>query len=173
MKNPILLAGLAGLLFTGGANAQAANPGGHSLAAVLARTEVAPQSTSLALARSDIANQKKFIIANNLPMSEAEAAVFWPLHRAYESDLGELNEQKFGVLERYARHFDTMTDREAQALAMDLFILEEKNTSLRRNYFKRFAKIMPVTKAARFFQIENQLNLALDLQVKASVPLIQ
>jgi hypothetical protein len=32
---------------------------------------------------------------------------------------------------------------------------------------------MPATKAARFFQIENQLNMVLDLQVAASLPLIK
>jgi hypothetical protein len=32
---------------------------------------------------------------------------------------------------------------------------------------------MPATKAARFFQLENQLNMALDLQVAAALPLIK
>jgi hypothetical protein len=33
--------------------------------------------------------------------------------------------------------------------------------------------VIPATKAARFFQLENQINLALDLRVAASLPLIK
>ena len=35
------------------------------------------------------------------------------------------------------------------------------------------ALLVPAVKATRFFQIENQINLALDLQVAASLPLIK
>lgn len=129
-------------------------------------------STFFALARSDIENQKRFIIAQNLPMTEAEAAGFWALHRDYETDLGRLNARKFGLLDRYAREHGTMTDHDATVLAQNLFDLEESNTDLKRNYFRKFSKVMPVTKVARFFQIEGQLTTALDLQLKSSLPLI-
>jgi hypothetical protein len=57
-------------------------------------------------------------------------------------------------------------------LVQDLFDLEENNTELKRSYFRKFSKVMPVTKVARFFQIEGQLTAAFDLQLKSSVPLI-
>lgn len=150
------------------------NSNPYSLAAISEREQQAEvtASTFLALARSDIEHQKRFIIAQNLPMTEAEAAGFWTVHRNYESDLAQLNASKFGLMERYARQFENMTDRDAHALAQDLFDLEESNTALKRDYFRKFAKVMPVTKVARFFQIENQLTTALDLQVKSSLPLI-
>jgi hypothetical protein len=150
-----------------------AEPQPYSLAAISAapEMEITP-STFFALTRSDIENQKRFIIAQNLPMTEAEAAAFWAMHRNYESDLAQLNASKFGLMERYARQYENMTDRDAHALARDLFDLEESNTALKRDYFRKFAKVMPVTKVARFFQIENQLTMALDLQLKASLPLI-
>jgi ribosomal protein S26 len=54
-----------------------------------------------------------------------------------------------------------------------VFDLEEKRTQLKRAWFKKFAKVVPRKKAAQFFQIENQVNAALDLQLAASLPLIQ
>ena len=66
-----------------------------------------------------------------------------------------------------------MTEKEAEALAKGAFDLEEKKTSLKRKYFTKFRKIIPATKAARFFQIENQLNMVLDLQVAGALPLIK
>lgn len=125
------------------------------------------------LARSDLKTQKALLIAQNLPMTEEEGAEFWPLHRAYEAELSQLNDQKLALIVRYANSYQTMTDKEAAELANGTFTIEEKKTELKRKYFKKFQKVMPATKAARFFQIENQLNLALDLQVAASLPLIK
>jgi hypothetical protein len=66
-----------------------------------------------------------------------------------------------------------MTDKDAARLAADVFDLEEKRTDLKRKFFKKFAKVIPARKAARFFQIENQINMALDLQVAGALPLIK
>jgi hypothetical protein len=125
------------------------------------------------LARSDLKTQKALIIAENLPLTEEEGAEFWPLHREYEGELSKLNDQKLALIIRYAKNYQTMTDKEAAELANGSFDLEAKKTDLKRKYFKKFQKVMPATKAARFFQLENQLNMALDLQVAAALPLIK
>lgn len=72
-----------------------------------------------------------------------------------------------------ARQHEAMTDQDAAKLANDVFDLETKRTSLKRKHFKKFSKVVPARKAARFFQLENQLNMALDLQVAAALPLIK
>jgi hypothetical protein len=129
--------------------------------------------TFFELARLDIKTQKAMIIAENLPMTEAEAAEFWPLHHEYEAKLSKLNDQKYSLIARYDQTYLSMTDKEAAELAKGSFDLEEKKTDLKRKYFKKFQKAIPARKAARFFQIENQLNMVLDLRVAASLPLIK
>jgi hypothetical protein len=125
------------------------------------------------LARSDIKIQKALIIAENLPMTDDEAVEFWPVQRDYETELSKLNDQKLALIVRYANSYQTMSDSEATELAKNSFDLEAKKTDLKRKYFKKFSKVMPATKAARFFQIENQLNMVVDLRVAASLPLIK
>lgn len=131
--------------------------------------------TFIELVRSDLKTQKAIVIAENLPMAEEEAAEFWPLHREYEAELSKLNDQKLALIARYANlhNTGTITDQQATALAKESFAYETKRTDLKRKYFKKFTKVIPATKAARFFQIENQINLALDLRVAASLPLIK
>ena len=85
----------------------------------------------------------------------------------------ELNDLKLALIEQYAATYENMTDKQASDLAKKSFDLEEKKTDLKRQYFKKFAKVIPAKKAARFFQIDNQLNMALDLQVAAALPLIK
>jgi len=125
------------------------------------------------LARSDIRTEKAMIIAQNISFTNDEAADFWPAHREYDTEMNKLLDQRFALIVTFAKHYGTMTDQEAIDLANKVFDLEEKRIDLKRKYFKKFCKIIPPLKAARFFQIENQLNMALDLKIAASLPLIK
>jgi hypothetical protein len=125
------------------------------------------------LARSDIQTEKATIIAQNIKFTEAEAAEFWPLHREYTLELNTLLDQRLQLINDYLGTFDSMTDKQATTLAKKVFDLEAKRVDLKRTYFKRFSKVISAKKAAQFFQLENQLNAALDLRLAASLPLIK
>jgi len=85
----------------------------------------------------------------------------------------KLLDQRFELLDQYAGTYREMTDEQATQLAGKVFDWEEKRTKLKRARFKKFSKAVPAKKAAQFFQIENQLNAALDLRLAASLPLIK
>lgn len=125
------------------------------------------------LARSDIRTGKALIIAENLPFTNDEAVEFWPLHREYETELNKLLDERYAGILEFAKNYGAMTDTQASNLADRALSLEAKRTALKRKYFKKFKKVIPALKAARFFQLENQINLAIDLQVAASLPLIK
>ncbi len=125
------------------------------------------------LARSDLRLQKSFIIAQNLPLTDAEAMEFWPLQREYDQELNKLLDERLAGIIQFANDYGTMTDEQATSLVKIAFDVEEKRTALKRKYFKKFSKVVPAVKAARFFQIENQLNMAIDLRVAAALPLIK
>ena len=67
----------------------------------------------------------------------------------------------------------TGTTRFETSAGMQVLDLEEKRTDVKRKYFKKFRRVIPALKGVRFLQIENQINMALDLQVVASLPLIK
>jgi hypothetical protein len=87
--------------------------------------------------------------------------------------LATLLDERYEAILQFAKDYGTMTDEQATGLAKKSFDLEAKRTGLKRTYFKKFAGVIPAVKTARFFQIENQLNMVVDLQVAASLPLIQ
>ena len=125
------------------------------------------------LAKSDLKTQKAIILAQNMELTEAEGAEFWPLERDYQQELNKLNEQRLAIVQDYVADYETMTDKKATELAKRSFDLEEKRINLKRKYFKKMAKVMPAKKVARFFQLDNQLNMAADLHVAAALPLIK
>jgi hypothetical protein len=127
----------------------------------------------LELARKDVMLHKATIVAQNLPLTEVEAAEFWPIHREYENELSKINDHKLDVALKFISQQGQMTNEQARTLAKEVFSMEEQRTALKRNYFSKFQKVIPATKAARFFQIENQLNMVLDLRLAAALPEIQ
>ena len=51
--------------------------------------------------------------------------------------------------------------------------LDDDRAKLRKKYWKRFKKALPATLAARFLQLEHQIELLVDLQIASEVPLIE
>ena len=125
------------------------------------------------LVRADLQTEKATIIAENIEFTEDEAFEFWPLHRDYTRELNKLLDQRLNLIRKHIANFESMSDQQAEQLAKDVFDLEGKRLKLKRTWFKKFAKAIPARKAAQFFQLENQLNAALDLRVAASLPLIK
>ena len=125
------------------------------------------------LVRSDVRTQKAFILAQNMEFTEDEAVEFWPLHREYELDLNKLYDRRLALIKKFLSSYDDMTDAQARQLADEALSLEESRTKLKRQYFMKFSKIITPKKALRFFQIENQINTAIDLRIAATLPLIK
>jgi hypothetical protein len=125
------------------------------------------------LTRSDLKTQKLVLIAENLPLTADEASEFWPVQREYEAELTKIGDEKLALIIRYANQYETMTDAEAAALAEATLVIEEKRVALKRKYFKKFSEVIPAKKATRYFQVENQFLLLIDVQVAASLPLIK
>ena len=125
------------------------------------------------LARSDIRTEKTLIIAQNMKFTDDEAVEFWALHNDYSNELNKLLDERLELLKQFAATYEVMTDKQAADLAGKVFNWEEKRTKLKRTWFKKFSQVVPAKKAAQFFQIENQLNAALELRLAASLPLIK
>lgn len=170
MKTALSLSALAvGLMLTAAALAQNSNAPQAKEPAI----DAGNLRAFIELARSDLKTQKTLIIAQNIQFTDDEAAEFWPLHSEYNLELNQLLDERLQLLNEYAGLYKTMTDKQATALANKVLNLEEKRTRLKRTWFKKFSKVVPAKKAAQFFQIENQLNAALDLQLAAALPLIK
>lgn len=167
MKTLLTLAALAGgLALTAAQNADAPR-------ATQPAIDAGNLRAFIELARSDLKTQKTLILAQNIQFTDDEAAEFWPLHSEYNLELNKLLDERLQLLNEYVGICRTMTDRQAIALADKVFSWEEKRTKLKRTWFRKFSRVVPAKKAAQFFQIENQLNAALDLQLAAALPLIK
>lgn len=125
------------------------------------------------LLRSDIKTQKVAILTEALQLTEEQSAAFWPLYREYDLELSKLGDRRIAQLRSYADNFANLTDEKAKQMASDYFKLEEDRLKLKKNYFKKMEKELGANTAARFTQIENQIELLIDVQLASQMPLIK
>lgn len=125
------------------------------------------------LLRSDMRSQKIAILTELMDFSEAEDANFWPLYRDYETELAKVNDDRIALIKEYAASYQTLTDDTADRLARGALDLEGRRNALKARYYDRFKSVLSPKAAVRFLQIENQMLLILDLQIAASLPIVQ
>ncbi len=122
--------------------------------------------------RSNVRTQRVEIIAQAMQFNNTESSAFWPVYRNYELALDKLNDERIALLKQYAENLDKMTPAKAKALAEKSFALQQQKTDLKRKFFAEFEKALPANRVAKFFQVDNRLDLLIDLQVAAQVPLM-
>lgn len=125
------------------------------------------------LLRTDLKTQKAALITATMEFTEQESEVFWPIYREYELELSKLGDARIALVKEFADNYAAMTNEKAGELAEKSFDLQEERTSLLEKYYKRLAKALSPKTAARFAQVENQINLLIDTQIAQSIPLIK
>jgi len=125
------------------------------------------------LLRSDVRSQKIAIITELMPLTEKEDEAFWPIYRAYDVELSALNDRRVQLIADYAKNFEAMTDAAADRIALGALDFEAKRAALKAKYFDKVKAALSAKQAARFLQVENQLLLLIDLQISASLPIVE
>jgi hypothetical protein len=127
----------------------------------------------LELRRSDFEAQRSAIIRQNMDLTDAEAAKFWPVENAYALEVRKLVDRRVLLIRQYFAQYGQLGDAATEKFARAVFDLEADRVRLKQKWFGKFAAAVPARKAARFFQLENQVDAVIDLKVAAAMPLSQ
>ena len=75
-------------------------------------------TTNMDILRQKIKADKKLVVAQNLKLTDAEGAKFWPVYEAYQKDLQQINERLATAILRYADAYDhgPVTNEKAKEL---------------------------------------------------------
>jgi hypothetical protein len=119
---------------------------------------------------------KKLLVADNMNLTEQEAAAFWPVYDAYQKDLDALNGRITDTVKRYSEAFNagagTVSDDLAKSLLDQALDIEADEVDLRKSYVPKFSKVLPAGKVARYYQIESKIRTAVKSELAAEIPLI-
>ncbi len=138
-----------------------------------AETKQANLGAYVELLRADVRAQKVAFITELMEFTPAEDKAFWPIYRAYDTELSALNDERVTGIEEYARNYGKVSDALADKLATKALELEGRRTALKEKYYGRLKTALSATTAARFLQVENQLLLIIDLQIASALPIVK
>ena len=125
----------------------------------------------LQFARAELASARQALITQAMDLTPAEMEGFWPLYRAYRQDAAKIGDRILALIQRYAANYDTLTDPTADKLVTDFVKVEQARARLKATYLPKFKKVLPAKKVARFYQVENKLDLLILAEMAEQIPL--
>ena len=128
---------------------------------------------NMAIVMEKVRADKKLLVASNMELTEQEAAAFWPVYEAYQKELQTLNGRTKKAIESYATAYNqgAVPDETAKKLLDEVLAIESSEVELKRSYVPKFQKVLPASKVARYYQIENKIRAAVRYELAAAIPL--
>jgi len=121
--------------------------------------------------KSEIKTDKKAIIIETMQFTERQSAVFWPLYNEFEHELDKLSGKRIANIKDFAANYDSLTDKKADELIKTSFSFQNDRLDLNEKYYQKFADAITPVVAAKYMQLENQIQLILDLSIASNLPL--
>jgi hypothetical protein len=123
--------------------------------------------------REKVRADKKLVVAAALDLTDTEAKRFWPVYNAYQSDMIDHYDRVFKLIETYVGAYRTMTDETATKLLSDYLALETDHVTLLKSYVPRFQGVLPATKVALLYQVENKVRALVNYEFARGIPLVK
>jgi Spy/CpxP family protein refolding chaperone len=155
--------------------------GGLPLIAQMPASQSAPTSSQqpnsiddkdIEMLRADLRAHRKEITAQNIDLTADEATKFWPLFDEYRKEAIKPNDDRWALIKEYAANYDTMTEAQAQDYIKRVTAVDQQLLALRMKYVPIFEKVISAKKTARWFQIDHRIDLLINLQLSAIIPMV-
>lgn len=124
---------------------------------------------SIRYAESIWSMEKKAIILEQMNLSEAEKAAFWPVYESYANAIQYLD-MEYIRLVSFANEEKDLTEKKSAALTENLLMNELLLAKTRKQYFRKFRKALSAAQAGRFMQLDNDFRSMIRLQVQKESP---
>jgi hypothetical protein len=131
------------------------------------------QADTMQMVRDKIRADKKLLVAENLPLTAAEAKAFWPVYDSYQQELSALNDRTIKLIKEYANNYQTMSDQTAKRLMDEYLAIDATRLKIRQAYVPRFRKVLKEKQVARYYQLENKVQAAVSYELAAEIPLVK
>lgn len=125
------------------------------------------------VAREVLKTEKKAVVAEAMMLTDEESGPFWELYNEYNAELYKVHTMEVNAIKDFANNFENMTDEKANQIWNDVQVYQTKLLKLQKTYYKKFAKIIPATKAVRYFQLENKIDALINAELALEIPLME
>ncbi len=125
------------------------------------------------LTREAIQVERQAIVTMAMDLTPEEMQAFWSLYRDYRLEAIKLGDRTVTLITAYADNYENLTDEVADKLLNEFVSIERQRARLKAKYLPKFKKVLPPRKVARFYQIENKLDIAILAEMAENIPLVR
>lgn len=124
------------------------------------------------MVRADFKADKVNYITEAMNLSDQESTKFWPLYREYDLKLSKIGDEMYLLIKDYAQNYNNIDNKKAEEIISKLFDLKQRSLDLKKEYFGTISEALSPVIAAKFIQIENEIDNFINVQINAQLPLI-
>ncbi len=128
--------------------------------------------SDIELTRAVIQTERQAIVSHALELTDAQSERFWPLFREYQLERAKISDRRVKIIVDYAEHYPNVTSDEAKGMIDGYLDILSDELKLRKRFLSRFRKVLPEIKVTRFYQVENKLDAAINMELAKSIPLV-
>jgi len=132
-------------------------------------------TTNMEILRQKIKADKRLVVAQNLNLTDAEGAKFWPVYEAYQKDLQQIDERLATAILAYADAYNKgpVTNETAKKLLDEYLAIDDAEAKLKSATTPKILAALSAVKAARYVQIENKIRAAVRYELATAIPLVE
>ncbi|MFI5340145.1 MAG: hypothetical protein ACHQ7N_09935 [Candidatus Methylomirabilales bacterium] len=146
---------------------------------VLAQQPAQPQADEaraqaledIQLTRMAIQVERQALVTKAMDLTPEEMQGFWPLYRQYRLEAAKVGNRIVALIATYADNYEQLTDPVADKLLTEFVSIEKERARLKAKYLSKFKKVLPARKVARFYQLENKLDITILAEMAEQIPL--
>jgi hypothetical protein len=124
-------------------------------------------------AREKLQADKKLFVTEHMKLTDSESKAFWPVYESYQKDMGAVNDRLANLVRDYASHYANMTNDEAKKLVDDSLAIDADRLKIRQSYLPKFRQVLSEIKVARYYQIENKIQAAVNYDLATGIRLTE
>lgn len=134
-----------------------------------------PENPELANARALLQAGREQMIRDDLQLSEAESAAFWPVYYEYRDEKRIVQDQQADMIAVFLETYrgGGINDAYAEQLLEEHFAVEGGILEVQMKYVPNFREVLSALKVARFYQLENKMDAEIEAQLALVIPLVE
>lgn len=131
--------------------------------------------SKMEILRQKLKSDKKYIVSENMDLTDTEAKGFWPLYESYQKDLQKINQRIKDMASTYiaADARGPISDQLSKKLVSDSLEIERAELDAKKAILAKMAKVLPSYKVAKYAQMENKMRALVKYELAVNIPLIE
>jgi hypothetical protein len=126
------------------------------------------------LLKTDLkADARQIVSKGMVTFTDEEAKLFWPIYESYMAEREKFLDARLALIMEYADNFDKMTDAKAQELLNRRFEQLKLRNQLDEKYRPKFATALSPRRLVRFYQIQQELEVMIELKAISNIPMMK